>query len=98
MEIIKKQNKDELILALVGSLNSSTFEELEDVISDSLKGIKTLIFDLKKLEYISSAGLRVLLTAKKIMDKQGKMIIRNATDDVMDIFVITGFSSILDFE
>ena len=98
MGIIKKLNGDELTLVVSGTLNSANYQELEDVISVSLKGIKTLVFDLKDLEYISSAGLRVLLTAKKIMDKQGKMIVRNTNDNVMDIFTITGFVGVLDFE
>ncbi len=99
MEIIKQINGDELVLKIVGELNTSTYVELEEVVSKSLNGVKTLIFDFSELVYISSAGLRILLTAKKMMDtKQGKMIIRHANNVVMEIFDITGFSNILDFE
>ena len=98
MEIIKQLNKDELTLVVKGELNTTTYEQLEEVIKNSLDGIKTLIFDFKDLEYISSAGLRVLLISKKTMDKQGKMIVRNPNKSVKEIFDITGFSNILDFE
>ena len=98
MEIIKKLNNDELTITLVGELNSFTSQDLEKVISESLDGIKSLIFDFEQLSYISSAGLRILLVAKKIMDKQGKMVVRKANKDVMDIFEMTGFINILDFE
>lgn len=98
MEINKILNNDELILKVSGELNTTTYQELEDVLSNSLDNIKSLIFDFEKLEYISSAGLRVLLMCKKIMDKQGTMIVKNANKSVMDVFEITGFANILDFE
>ena len=98
MEIIKTLNNDELVLKVVGELNTTTYQQLEEEVSKSLGGIKTLIFDFAQLEYISSAGLRVLLISKKTMDKQGKMIVRNANKSVMEIFEITGFANVLDFE
>ena len=98
MEIIKTLKDKELTVALIGELNSSTASELENAISSSLNGIQTLVFDFKELTYISSAGLRVLLVAKKVMDKQGKLIVRNSNEQVMDIFEITGFADILDLE
>ena len=99
MKIIKSLNNNELTLTLVGELNTVTYQELEDLIKDSLKGIKTLIYDLSKLEYISSAGLRVFLISKKAMDnQQGRLIVRNPNKGVMEIFNITGFSNILEFE
>ena len=98
MEIIKTLNNDELVLKVVGELNTTSYPQLEEIVSKSLGNIKTLIFDFEKLEYISSAGLRVLLIAKKTMDKQGKMIVKNANKSVMDILTITGFVNILDFE
>lgn len=98
MEIIKTLNNGELVLKVIGELNTTTYQQLEEIISNSLNGVKTLILDFEKLEYISSAGLRVLLMSKKIMDKQGKMIVKNANKSVMDIFEITGFANILDFE
>ena len=98
MEIIKTLEGKTLTLALKGELNSSTSQELENVVSKSLKGIDNLIFDFVDLSYVSSAGLRILLVAKKIMDKQGTMIVRHVNKDVMDIFEITGFANILDIE
>lgn len=98
MEIIKTLNNDELVLKVVGELNTTSYPQLEEIVSKSLGNIKTLIFDFEKLEYISSAGLRVLLIAKKTMDKQGKMIVKNANKSVIDILTITGFVNILDFE
>lgn len=99
MEINKILNNDELLLKVSGELNTTTYQELEDAVSNSLDNIKSLIFDFEKLEYISSAGLRVLLMCKKIMDKQeGSMVVKNANKSVMDVFEITGFANILDFE
>ena len=98
MEIIKTLEGKTLTLTLKGELNSSTSQELENVVSKSLKGVDNLIFDFVDLSYVSSAGLRILLVAKKIMDKQGTMIVRNVNKDVMDIFEITGFANILDIE
>ena len=98
MKINQTLNGAELTIALVGELNSATAPELDDFISKSLNGVQTLIFEFKDLSYISSAGLRILLTSKKVMDKQGKMIVRNANESVMEVFEITGFANILDFE
>ncbi len=98
MKISKTLNNDELTLAISGELNTTTYQELEDVVKNSLNGIKKLVFDFKELEYISSAGLRVLLVSKKLMDQQGKLIVKNANSSVKEIFDITGFTNILDFE
>ena len=98
MEILLKRNKKELTISLEGELNSLTAPELDKVIGSSLNDVTSLIFDLEKLTYLSSAGLRVLLIAQKIMLKQGKMLIKNVNKDVNDIFEITGFSTILDIE
>ena len=98
MEIIKQLNKDELVLKVIGEVNSTNYQELEDEVNKSVSGIKSLIFDFEKLEYLSSAGLRVLLVSKKLMDRKGKMAIKNANPTVMEIFEITGFSNVLDFE
>lgn len=95
MEIIKVLNGDELTLQVKGELNVANSKELEEVISNSSKGIKKLVFDFSELEYISSAGLRVLLIAQKIMIKQGEMIVCGCNENVMDIFTITGFKDIL---
>ena len=99
MKIKKERVDDKLIVTLEGELNTTTAPELEDALKDSLDNVKTLVFDFTELSYISSAGLRVLLVARKTIDKvDGKMIIKNPNDSVMDIFEITGFKNILDFE
>ena len=98
MEIIKTLNGDELTITLKGELNSTNSNQLEAVVNDSLKGIKSLVFDFTELNYISSAGLRILLVSKKVMDKQGKMVVRHPNESVLDIFEITGFKDILDIE
>lgn len=98
MEIIKTLNGDELTIALVGELNSANAKQVEDVINTSLKGVKSLVFEFKDLEYISSAGLRILLVSKKVMDKQGTMVVRNPNESVLEIFTITGFKDILDVQ
>ena len=98
MEIKKELNKDELVLKVIGEVNSTNYQELEDEVNKSANGVKSLVFDFSELEYLSSAGLRVLLISKKLMDKKGKMVIRGANKTVMDIFEITGFSNVLDFE
>ena len=98
MEIIKNVNAEELTVTLVGRLDTTTAPDLEAELKDALTGIKKLVFDIEKLEYISSAGLRVLLSNQKIMNKQGEMIIRNASEDVKEIFDVTGFCDILTLE
>ena len=98
MKITKLLDDNTLTITLEGELNTVTAPELEEVISNSLKLVETLIFDFSKLEYLSSAGLRVLLIAQKIMSKQGDMIIRHANKNIFDIFNITGFSSVLTLE
>ncbi len=98
MELIKNANGEELTVTLVGRLDTTTAPELEDELKDALAGVKKLVFDIEKLEYISSAGLRVLLSNQKIMNKQGEMIIRNASEDVKEIFDVTGFCDILTIE
>ena len=84
-----------LTVYVEGKLNAVTSPQLEAEISD-LEGVEELIFDLKDLLYTSSAGLRVLLNAQKIMEDQGSMIVRNANEDVMEIFKETGFLKIFD--
>ena len=95
MNVNKKLNGDELVFEIEGNIDSSTAPALYDEVNRSLDGIKSLIFDFSKVDYISSAGLRVLLAAYKIMSKQGKMVICNANENVMDIFQITGFTNFL---
>ena len=99
MEILKQLNKQELSITLKGELNTSTSPELEEVIKNELSHATSVIIDMKDLSYLTSAGLRVLLVAQKIMnDKKGQMIIRHVNDSIMDVFNITGFNNILTIE
>ena len=95
MEIIKNTNGETLTLNIVGRLDTTTAPELENELKASLDGVNDLVLDLVDLDYISSAGLRVLLAAQKIMNKQGSMIIVNAKPEIMEVFEITGFTDIL---
>ena len=98
MKIAKQLNGSELILSLEGELNSSNYQELENVIKNDLDNVQSLIFDFTKLVYLSSAGLRVLLIAQKLMNKKGHMLIRHANESIKEIFNITGFYNVLDIE
>ena len=95
MTITKMRNGAELKLALEGRLDTNTAPELEAELQSALDGVTELTMDLEKLEYISSAGLRVLLSTQKIMNKQGEMKVSNVSETVMDVFEVTGFSDIL---
>ena len=98
MVINKKQDGSALVVALEGRLDTTTAPELEQELKSSLDGITDLTLDMTKLDYISSAGLRVLLSAHKIMLKQGKMKVTNASEIVREVFEVTGFSDILTIE
>jgi len=98
MEIKKVKNGIELNLAVEGRLDTTTAPQLEAELKQSISGVETLVLDFANLEYISSAGLRVLLAAQKVMNKQGEMIIRNVNETIAEIFEITGFSDILTIE
>ncbi|MBO5503211.1 MAG: STAS domain-containing protein [Lachnospiraceae bacterium] len=96
---IKKDGTDSaLTMTLEGRLDTTTAPQLEEELAANLDGVTDLVFEISSLEYISSAGLRVLLSAQKIMNKQGGMVVRGATDEVMEIFEVTGFSDILTIE
>ena len=98
MNIVKKQEGTTLTIELDGRLDTVTSPQLESELRSSVDGITELIFDLANLAYVSSAGLRVLLAAQKVMNRQGKMTIRNVTPEIMDIFDVTGFVDILNIE
>lgn len=98
MTITKAVNGSELNIALEGRLDTTTAPMLEEELNASTDGVSVLVFDFAKLEYISSAGLRILLAMQKKMNKQGKMIIRNVCEDIMEVFEITGFGDILTIE
>ncbi|MBQ9604377.1 MAG: STAS domain-containing protein [Firmicutes bacterium] len=98
MTITKTQENDKLTVAIEGRLDTTTAPQLEAELKSSLDDVKELVFDIKELEYISSAGLRVLLSAQKVMNKQGKMTVIGANKAVMEIFEVTGFVDILNIE
>lgn len=98
MTINKLSDGNSLTLALSGRLDTTTAPELEAEFKECVAGVEKLTFDFKDLEYISSAGLRVLLTAQKTMSKQGEMIIKNVSETISEIFDVTGFSDILNIE
>lgn len=95
MTIDKDIQGNVMTLKLAGRLDTTTSPELEQVLVSSLDGIEDLRMDFTDLEYISSAGLRILLSAQKTMNKQGTMSISGVNDTIMEIFGITGFSDIL---
>ncbi len=98
MNINKKQDGSTLTVALEGRLDTVTAPQLEGDLRSSVNGVTELVFDLDKLDYVSSAGLRVLLSAQKVMKRQGDMVIRNVKPEIMEIFDVTGFSDILNIE
>ena len=98
MNIQQIRNGNELVLALEGRLDTVTAPELEAALKDALEGVEELIFDFEKLDYISSAGLRVLLVAQKTMSQQGGMKIRNVNEIIREVFDVTGFSDFLTIE
>ena len=98
MTIDKKANGSELTIALTGRLDTTTAPQLEGELRTCLNGVKELILDMAGLEYLSSAGLRVILAAQKVMNKQGSMVVRHVNDTVNEVFEITGFVDILTIE
>ena len=94
----KKTEGKNLTLSLYGKLDTTTAPELEEVIKNELSGIENLVFDISNLEYISSAGLRVLLSAQKVMTVQGSMIIKGVSEEIAEIFEVTGFNNIFTIE
>ena len=98
MTIQQIKNENALTVALEGRLDTMTAPELEAALKTALEGVEDLTFDFEKLDYISSAGLRVLLAAQKTMNNQGTMKVLHANEIVMEIFEVTGFSDILTIE
>ena len=98
MTITKELNGTELKIALEGRLDTMTSPELEAVLDQNLGNVESLIMDFSKLEYISSAGLRVLLSAYKIMNAKGGMKVTHVNEIVSEVFEVTGFSDILTIE
>ena len=98
LNINKEQDNGTLTIALEGRLDTVTAPDLEAEISSSIDDVENLKFDMEALEYISSAGLRVLLSAQKNMAKKGSMVLYNVNETVMEIFDVTGFADILTIE
>ena len=98
MTINRKKDGAVLTLAVEGRLDTITAPELEAALREELDGVEELIFDFSALEYISSAGLRVLLSAQKQMNKQGSMKVTGVSEIIMEIFEVTGFTDILTIE
>jgi len=98
LNLEKISENGNLTIALEGRLDTATSPDLEKELNASLEGVTALTLDFAKLEYISSAGLRVLLTAQKTMNKQGTMKILHVNDTIREIFEVTGFSDILTIE
>ena len=95
MTIEIKRNAEETVIELVGRLDTTTAPALDKTINGDVEGTKNLVLDFKNLEYISSAGLRVLLSAQKKMQKIGSMKVTNVCEEVMEVFEMTGFADIL---
>ena len=97
MTVNKQVNGSEMTVAVEGRLDSTTSPILEAQVKN-LSGIQSLVFDFEHLDYVSSAGLRVLLAAQKVMNVQGKMVVRNVNETIAELFEVTGFSDILTIE
>lgn len=98
MTINETKQGNRFTVELEGRLDTTTAPQLETVAKTKLEGITELIMDFKKLDYLSSAGLRVILATQKQMNKQGTMIIRNVNETIMEVFEVTGFVDILTIE
>lgn len=98
LNIAKNREGEKVTFALNGRLDTTTAPQLEAEITAALPGTEQMVLDFTRLEYISSAGLRVLLMAQKAMNKQGKLTLRGVNETIQEVFDITGFSDILTFE
>ena len=98
MTIEIKRNAEETTIKLVGRLDTTTAPALDKTINEDIAGTKNLVLNVKELEYISSAGLRVFLGAQKKMQKIGSMKVTNVREEVMEVFEMTGFADILVIE
>ena len=98
MTIEIKRIPEETVIKLVGRLDTTTAPALDKTINEDIAGTKNLVLDVKELEYISSAGLRVILGAQKKMQKIGSMKVTNVREEVMEVFEMTGFADILVIE
>ncbi len=98
MKITKLPEGDKLTVKIEGRLDTTTAPELENDLKASYEGVSEMLLDVSQMEYISSAGLRVFLSAHKTMSKQGILKVKGANPDIIEIFEVTGFSDILNLE
>ena len=91
-------NGSELTIKLTGRMDTTTAPKLEAELKQNIGGVEKLVLDFAALEYLSSAGLRVLLAAQKVMNKQGEMVVRNVNETIAEIFEVTGFADVLTIE
>lgn len=98
MTIEKMLEEKKLTVTLSGRLDTTTAPELETELKQNISGVEELVLDFTGLEYLSSAGLRVLLAAQKVMNRQGRMVVKHVNETVMEIFEVTGFVDLLTIE
>ena len=98
MNIVKTSEGTKLTFAIEGRLDTTTAPQLEEEVKGALTGVTELVFDFSQFEYLSSAGLRVILAAQKIMNKQGRMVIHHVNETILEVFEVTGFCEILTIE
>lgn len=98
MQITSNRDSNRLTVFVSGRVDTNTAPEFERYIDENTDGVSELVLDLKEMSYTSSAGLRIILKAQKMMNKQGSMKVVHVQEDVMDIFEMTGFSDILNIE
>ncbi len=98
MDVLLKRDGDTIVVSIAGRINTATSPQFERELIPALDGVKKLVLDMTDLLYISSAGLRVILTAQKIMARQGEMILRNLKPEVYEVFEMTGFVDFLTIE
>ena len=98
MQINYNREAEKLTVAPAGRLDTATAPEFEKQLGEILQGVSELVLDMKKVEYVSSAGLRVILKIQKVMHGQGKMKLTRVNESIMEILEITGFSDILTIE
>lgn len=95
MTIKQKKENNKLTIYISGRVDTTTAPDLSEYLKDTLNGVQELVLDLKEVDYISSAGLRVILFAQKTMNSQGSMAVANVNNDIMETFELTGFTDIL---
>lgn len=98
MLIHQSREADQITLTIEGRLDTMTAPELENVLSEIPNAVSDLVLNMTNLEYVSSAGLRVILKAQKVMSRRGTMTLTGVNESIMEVFEITGFADILTFE